>query len=68
MLVHIRHCLTGKLISRELPITAEQLRKYLNDEDFVQRIFPELSVDDREFLLTGISEEEWDKNFKEDEL
>ncbi len=30
---------------------------------FIQDAFPELSADDREFLLTGITPEEWDRAF-----
>ena len=32
----------------------------------IQRAFPDLSADDREFILTGVSPEEWDKRWKED--
>lgn len=53
--------LTGVEHTREIDITPEQ---YANWEaqlyvGFLQEIFPHLSADDREFLLSGITPEEW---------
>lgn len=31
----------------------------------IQEAFPELSEDGREFIMTGITKEEWDKEFGE---
>jgi hypothetical protein len=34
---------------------------------FIQNAMPNLSTDDREFLMTGVTPEEWDKYIKNDE-
>ncbi len=33
----------------------------------VQHAFPQLSADDREFIMSGITKEEWEETFKEEE-
>lgn len=43
--------------------TLEQCVKYVNNEDLVQNIFPELSPGEREYLITGYCEECWNKMF-----
>jgi len=50
---------TGVTRTREINITLEQLRVYEMGA-MVQEAFPHLSQDDREFIKTGISEEEWE--------
>ncbi len=44
----------------DLPVTEEQLRRW-EEGEFGQRVFPHLSDDDREFIKTGITKEEWDE-------
>ena len=43
---------------REIPITQEQLMIFLNGTH-AQHAFPHLSADDREFMITGMTPEEW---------
>jgi hypothetical protein len=50
--------LSGKTNTMELDITSEQLVKYDNGE-LVQNTFPDLSSDEREFLISGITPKEW---------
>lgn len=50
--------LSGQTSVMELPITPEQLRRWEQGE-FVQDVFPHLTADQREFLMTGITPEEW---------
>lgn len=45
--------------SMELPITRRQLLDYSNGCGLVQDIFPELDADQREFLMSGATPEEW---------
>jgi hypothetical protein len=33
----------------------------------IQQVFPELSADEREFLMTGVTAEEWDVAFPEED-
>lgn len=49
-----------------LDITQEQLDAY-NKGALVQNVFPNLSADEREFLMTGITSFEWDEAFVERE-
>lgn len=50
----------------DLPITDIQWQNYMGGT-LVQNAFPNLTDDEREFILTGITKEEWDKMFKEED-
>lgn len=52
--------LTGKMHTMDLPITQEQLAKW-EAGDLVQQVFDDLSDSEREFLISGIPEHEWDE-------
>jgi len=54
-------------ITREfdLPVTIEQMGRFESGLETIQDVFPHLSVDDREFIKTGITAEEWDQMFSE---
>lgn len=58
--------LTGVTRSRELSITEEQYKQWQNGK-LVQDAFPQLSASDREFIITGITDEEWDAHVLENE-
>ena len=49
----------------ELPVTVEQMGRFESGLETLQDIFPNLNVDDREFIKTGITAEEWDQMFAE---
>lgn len=49
----------------DLDITNEQLFKYERG-GLLQDCFPHLSEDEREFIKTGITKEEWDSVFEEE--
>lgn len=51
---------------REITVTQEQLDRWHAGE-LIQNVMPNLSADDREFLMTGITAEEWDTAFGEDD-
>ena len=50
--------LTGAINTRDLDITPKQYTEYLSGT-LAQLAFPHLSADDREFLISGITPEEW---------
>jgi hypothetical protein len=54
---------TGKLYSVTVPIIG--IRAY-NEGEMIQTAFPSVSVDDREFLISGYSPEGWKKIFGEE--
>jgi hypothetical protein len=58
---------SGKTNTMDIPITLEQYASFQRDNRPIQKIFPFLSANEREFLLTGSTQEEWDKMFGEDE-
>ena len=67
MLIERTSMISGKTNSMELPITNAQLDRWTGGE-LIQNVFPDLSVDQREFLMTGITPEEWDLTFGEEKL
>ena len=49
---------TGVERTLDLPITEEQLATWKGGT-LIQEAMPELSPDDREFIMTGVTSEEW---------
>lgn len=58
--------LSGKTRTWDLDVTEEQLKAW-NEGLVIQKAMPHLSADEREFLITGITPDEWDAEFKEPE-
>ena len=52
---------TGNTHTLEIPCTSEQLERWLAGEGVIQEIMPDVPAELREFLMTGITPEEWDK-------
>ena len=50
--------LTGRTRTWELPITEQQYMDYMLGDGLIQHVLPELSADQREFLINGITPEE----------
>ena len=50
--------ITNKLHEMNLPITEEQYARWKRGA-LVQDVFPELTPDQREFILSGITPDEW---------
>lgn len=55
--------ITGKEHTLVLPVAHERIANWIDGKDsrLIQEAFPELSDDEREFLLTGATREEWDR-------
>lgn len=66
MLITKRSMISGKTNTKDLPVTQEQLDQWRSGAP-VQEAMPHLSPDDREFILTGITPEEWEATFAEDD-
>ena len=60
MIVTRKNIFTGRERSLDLDITQEQVNRWQGGEK-IQDVFPHLSVDEREFLMTGIIGEEWNE-------
>lgn len=63
MLITKTSSLTGAEHTMDIDVTLEQLWRIENRTDLVQRIVPHLPAAEREFLLTGITNEEWELAF-----
>jgi hypothetical protein len=61
--VEVRSILDRVVRSMEIEATQEQMDRYYAGQEKVQDIFPEMSREDREFLISGIGGEEWEKMF-----
>ena len=58
MIISRKSTYSGIVRSLDLDITQEQLDMW-NNGMLIQRAFPHLTADEREFILTGITKEEW---------
>ena len=66
MLVTKRSEITGVEHTLEVPCTAEQLIKW-SEGQHIQVAMPDVPAPLREFLMTGITPEEWDSMFGEED-
>ena len=64
MKVTRKSLLTDVERTKELDITQEQYDAWEKGE-LIQNVMPHLSPEDREFVITGITPEEWDEEFQE---
>lgn len=62
MLITRKSLLTGRVHTREVPVTEEQLREWERG-GLIQDVLPHLSANDREFLISGSTPEEWYETF-----
>ena len=53
MLVYRTNIVSGKVNVMSLPVTQKQLDIYENTNTLVQDVFPDLTADEREFLISG---------------
>ena len=60
MLIIRQSMLTGVTRAIDIPCTQEQLDAWNQGQDVIQRIMPDLTADQREFIMTGCTSEEWD--------
>ncbi len=60
MLIQKEHIMTGTTRTLELDITVEQFENWQNGM-LIQDAMPNLTADEREFLMTGILPHEWDE-------
>ena len=57
--------MTGNTHEMDLDITEDQLNDW-NQGQLIQDVMPELSPEAREFLITGITSDEWDSLMGDD--
>ena len=57
--------LSGNTSAMEIAVSQDQLDAWLNGA-LIQNAMPNLNADEREFIMTGITPNEWDAMFGED--
>lgn len=57
---------TGIERTRDIDVTQEQMDRWAGGQK-IQDAMPDVSEDDREFILTGITPDEWDATFADDD-
>ena len=57
---------SGKTRTRNIDITEKQYDAWMNGL-LIQKAMPNISADDREFIMTGITPEEWEEFSLEEE-
>ena len=58
--------LTGTTLTLDIPVTQLQLDRW-ESGTLIQNAMPGLTADEREFIKTGITGEEWNNAFGEEE-
>jgi len=59
--------ISGIVRTMELDITEQQMWNYEMGLGLIQDVFPNLNSSEREFLMTGVTDEEWNSVFGEQE-
>ena len=67
MLVTKKSLVSGNTSTMDIDVTDDQLARIETGRELIQNIVRDLSPDEREFLKSGITPQEWDDMFGEDE-
>lgn len=65
MIVRRKSSITGIIHTRDIPVNPEDLIAWERGLGAIQDLMPYLNTVDREFILSGITEEEWNNIFNE---
>jgi hypothetical protein len=55
---------TGETITKDIPVTEEEMSKF-NAGESLEVAFPSISFEDREFIARGITQEDWDRAYSQ---
>ena len=64
MQITCRSAVSGIIRTEDINVTSEQLAAW-DKGALAQEVFSNISADDREFIMTGITPAEWKEFFKE---
>lgn len=67
MIVTRTSMISGITRERDIPISQGQYDRITLGNDLIQKIVPNLSLSDREFIINGITDEEWESIFGVDD-
>jgi hypothetical protein len=62
MIITRKSVFTGITRSIDLPVTEAQVEEY-NRGAYIQNAFPNLTAGEREFIKSGVTDEEWEAVF-----
>lgn len=57
---------SGRVATMDIPVTQQELDEWRITGKLIQNAFPNLNADEREFLMTGCTPQEWDEMFPPD--
>ena len=63
MLIVARSDLTGKISAMDIDVTQEQINEW-EGGSLIQDVMPDLTPEEREFIMTGITKEEWEDRWE----
>lgn len=66
MLLKRQSILSGNVNEMDIPVTHDQLAQWMAGS-LIQNVMPHLTASQREFVMTGITPDEWDAAFGDDE-
>lgn len=66
MMITRKSSMSGITRTLDIPVTMNQLQAYANG-GLIQNVMSNLSDDEREFIMTGITATEWDNFYSDDE-
>ena len=58
---------TGHINTMVIPTTQGRIEYWMQSGELIQDVMPDLTADQREFLMSGITPEEWDDMFGGDD-
>ena len=64
MIIEKESPFSGNVNRMDIPVTLAQIEAWKGGE-LIQDAMPNLTADEREFLMTGITPEEWENTFGE---
>tara|TARA_R110000751_G_scaffold140161_1_gene243818 strand:- start:143 stop:358 length:216 start_codon:yes stop_codon:yes gene_type:complete len=64
MLITKKSMVTGNITTKDIDVSVQQLDAWQNGL-LIQDAMPQVSSSDREFIKSGITDEEWNNLFKE---
>ena len=65
--VHKQSTATGHINTMVIPTTQGRIEYWMQSGELIQDVMPDLTADQREFLMSGITPEEWDDMFGGDD-
>ena len=62
VVIQRRSAISGKVNTMDLPVTEAQVSAWRNG-GLIQEVMPHLNAEEREFLISGVTPEEWEGAF-----